>query len=321
MNENLQLYRWDFKAASATAVEMPGTKNKVNRIFFQMTYLISLVKNFSSAKQYLLCKIKTTLCLQGRTDFDVYNEATNQLECWELCRLKYFYCDLDTKVDPSFKTKVWQIYDQRRWIYNKDRMIPRDIHNPGNLSENKEAPSIIQQKYDKWQRIPGMRFEFETNSVVRKKRQETLLLRDQERKVKQKCQEEEKKRKEVEKEKLKKRQEEEKEKARLEEEKEKNRLIEREIRLQKETKDKRRKLPNNNNIVKTVFEDNKRLEEIQEEEDYERAPNKKKQGAEVKKSKTNLLGDNFESSYFITTPRQQLNCRPFFYGGTVLIPK
>lgn len=141
--ELVVLYRYALKAAIATKLQNPITKTLEQRL------LLAMCEMSYDGNEYICLAILTTMCVTGRNDFLVLEKGKSIPELWmgtDRIKLFTFHPEKPVNHDILFAQR-FRHFDRLRWFYMKDRCIPIDTQELGDVSKERETEVLLKYNY------------------------------------------------------------------------------------------------------------------------------------------------------------------------------
>jgi hypothetical protein len=154
-----------------------GKKGEIfdkKRVYFSMCHLERWESVDEHSTQsiintnFILIAIMTTLCVTSRNDFLVYNTNLKKIEKWDSTELiRMFWCVPEKPIEnisELYKLRL-EFFDINSWIYDERRLVPRDIHNPSDRSEDQQTVNYKEASL-MWTLRKGVRAQFLNNNPL-----------------------------------------------------------------------------------------------------------------------------------------------------------
>jgi hypothetical protein len=114
---------------------------------------------FDDMYEYAILNLKLTLCVNGRTDWDIirFTRGTDRkqyiIERWQgMEKMKKSYCLVNKEVPKALFKSIRDLYfDRSRFYYDDTRRQPRSTSHPGNFDEEHEtSEDSVRADLAKW---------------------------------------------------------------------------------------------------------------------------------------------------------------------------
>jgi hypothetical protein len=132
------------------------TVAKKTRVYLSPCQLEINSNSKYQCRQMILVGILTTLCVESRNHFILYNTEQKQCELWkETTLLKEFWCCPEIPIDfNTINNARDHFLYSHRWLYDETRRCPRDTKNPGNFSSEWQRDNHLELS-QKWELRAG----------------------------------------------------------------------------------------------------------------------------------------------------------------------
>jgi hypothetical protein len=156
--EPCSLYRWELKGCVTTKLFM-NDGNGVVRTFFAMSQLQCATNTKFANNQLILLAIMTTLCVDQRNDFLIYNKSTKAVQLHQgFSFIRNFYCNIDVKIDLKLmEMERLKFFKRYSLIYDPLRGVPRDTKDPSKINDPSIKNAQFEELSAQWKICNGAR--------------------------------------------------------------------------------------------------------------------------------------------------------------------